>query len=114
VSTNMYLGSLTGNLMSYGFQVLWSNGTPFDLTDLAVEFYLKASSGDPDSSGMKYAIGSGITFIDITQGTVQVTIPAEDLGIAEDAMWFHLDVVDPADDTNRQTAIDGIFGVNTN
>jgi hypothetical protein len=114
MSTNMYLSGLTGNDMIYSFQVLWSDDTPFDLTDCTVEFYLKAASGDPDDSGTMYTIGSGISFVDITQGTVQVSIPAADLGIFEAAMWFHLDVVDPNDITNRQTAIDGIYGVNTN
>ena len=113
MSTNMYLSALTGNLMSYGFQILLGT-EPFDITDFNVKFYLKADSGALDSSGTSYGVGTGITVLNASQGVIQVDIPAEDFGDAEDVMWWHLDVVDPMDDTNVQTALDGIFGVNTN
>lgn len=113
MSTNMYLSALTGNQMTYGFEITFG-GEPMDITGLDVEFYLKEDSGDLDSSGVMYNIGNGITVNNAVLGKVTVVVQAADIGTAEAAMWWHLDVVDPLDATNRQTALDGIFGVNTN
>jgi hypothetical protein len=92
--------------------VIKSNGEPLDISELEIQFYLKASPRAEDNPDRK------LTSLDPTQieklpgqGQIRVKVPGEWLPFS--TLFYRIDVVQPADSpqTGRGTAINGYIYV---
>jgi hypothetical protein len=82
------------------------SGTPFNLTGLEVEFFIKPTktTADTASGVVKLTSTSGaITITNATGGVCQVSIPAADIATSG-ALWWRADVVNTGDVAPRKTA----------
>jgi hypothetical protein len=86
-----------------------ANGTPLDLTGLALEAFLKVSAATSDADGSTWkgtTTGGQVVVTDAVNGEVSVNIPAA--SVTTSMGWWRLDVLDGA---LRKTALYGVVTV---
>jgi hypothetical protein len=93
--------------------VIKSNGEPLDISELEIQFYLKASPRAEDNPDRKLSSldPTQIEKTDATGGQIRVKIPGEWLPYS--TQFYRLDIVQSADSpqTGRGTAITGYIYV---
>jgi hypothetical protein len=101
-----YAGTITGGIVGvqsdiqaivnndiYLYLALTYNGAALNLTGYTLKAVLKATRNTPDSEGITFAIGTGLTVTSTAGGLVTWDIPHADLPDAS-GLWYRVDVID--------------------
>jgi hypothetical protein len=82
------------------------SGTPFNLTGLEVEFFIKTSKTTPDTDPATVkltSVGGQVVLTNPAKGIATVTIAAANIATAG-ALWWRCDAVNVGDAAPRKTA----------
>jgi hypothetical protein len=91
MSQQIDIGGIVNNDLVFSFQLL-SNNAPVNLGSYVPRIVVKASKLVADSTGVTYAVNSGLVIVSAPLGKLTFTIPAAATATAG-STWYRCDVL---------------------